>query len=83
MPDDDPDDDYVPTDVDANIPKNPAARRAWAAEMEARDVRRDVLLGQIARARAAIYAAEQSGDAARAAELREALAALVAERDAL
>jgi hypothetical protein len=55
----------------------------WAAQLADPSIRRDVLLGQIARARAALYAAEKAGDQKRAAELKRTTNALVAARDAL
>jgi|HubBroStandDraft_1064217.scaffolds.fasta_scaffold244180_1 hypothetical protein len=74
---------YVPTDVDAAVPTDPAARRARTEELEDITTRRDVLLGRIARLRAALTAAQTAGDAAREAELRRRIAELSAERDAL
>jgi hypothetical protein len=74
---------YVPTDVDAAVPTDPEERRRRTAEMEDITTRRDVLLGRIARLRAALYAAQTAGDAAREAELKTRIAELTAERDAL
>ena len=74
---------YVPTDVDAAVPRDPEERRRRTAEMEDITTRRDVLLGRIARLRAALYAAQTAGDAAREAELKTRIAELTAERDAL
>ena len=74
---------YVPTDVDAAVPTDPAERRRRTEALEDVTTRRDVLLGRIARLRAALYAAQTAGDAAREAELRTRIADLTAERDAL
>jgi hypothetical protein len=74
---------YEPTDVDAAVPTDPQERRRRTAEMEDITTRRDVLLGRIARLRAALYAAQTAGDTAREAELRTRIAELTAERDAL
>lgn len=74
---------YVPTDIDSAVPTDPAERLRRAALLEEMDIRRDLLSGQLARLRAALNAAEASGDAARAAKLQESIAALTAERDAL
>jgi hypothetical protein len=76
-------DDYVPTDVDSAVPTDPAERRQRVADLEDITTRRDVLLGRIARLRAALHAAQAAGDAAREAELRARIADLTAERDAL
>lgn len=74
---------YVPTDVDSAVPTDPAERRQRAADLEDITTRRDVLLGRIARLRAALYTAQTAGDAAREAELRGRIADLTAERNAL
>jgi hypothetical protein len=74
---------YVPTDVDSAVPADPAARRARTQELEDITTRRDVLLGRIARLRAALIAAQTAGDATREAELRARIAELTAERNAL
>ena len=74
---------YVPTDIDAAVPADPAARAARDAELEAITTRRDLLTGRLARLRAALYAAEADGDTARAAALEAEIAALAAARDAL
>ncbi len=74
---------YVPTDIDAAIPADPAARARRAAELEEITTRRDLLTGQLARLRAALYAAEAAGDAVRVAALEADLTALAAARDAL
>jgi hypothetical protein len=74
---------YVPTDVDAAVPTDPAERRRRTAELEDITTRRDVLLGRIARLHAALAAAQAAGDTAREAELRARITELTAERDAL
>jgi hypothetical protein len=55
----------------------------WSADMADPSMRRDVLLGQIARVRGTLYAAKKAGDLGRAAELKRIADALVAARDAL
>ncbi|MGC8475013.1 MAG: hypothetical protein ACP5NP_01540 [Acetobacteraceae bacterium] len=74
---------YVPLDIDAAVPADPAARAEREAALEADTTRRDLLSGQLARLRAALYAAEAAGDRARAAALEAEIAALAAARDAL
>jgi hypothetical protein len=74
---------YVPTDVDAAVPTDPAERRRRVEELEDITTRRDILLGRIARLRAALVAAQTAGDAVREAELRARIADLTAERNAL
>ena len=74
---------YVPTDVDAAVPTDPAQRRQRTEAMEDITTRREVLLGRIARLRAALYNAQAAGDATREADLRARIADLTAERDAL
>lgn len=74
---------YVPTDVDAAVRDDPAERRRRTAEMEDITTRRDILLGRIARLRAALTTAQAAGDATREAKLRARIAELTAERDAL
>jgi len=56
---------YVPTDVDAAVPTDPEERRQRTEALQDLTTRRDVLLGRIARLRAALYTAQTAGDAAR------------------
>lgn len=79
-------DRYEPTDLsalDARGDLNEAARQRLIAEEEQLETRRDLLLGQIARVRGKLYAAEAAGDAAKVAALRQTMAELTRQRDAL
>lgn len=76
-------DDYEPADLGGPPPTDEAERRRLREAAEDREVRREILLGKLARARSLLYAAEEQGDAAKAAELRQTIAALTKEREEL
>ncbi len=59
------------------------ARLQIAEDVEKRETRREILLGQIAVARSDLYAAQAAGDAVKVAELERRIAKLTGERDGL
>jgi hypothetical protein len=78
----DDDDGYQPL----NLPKPPVdekARRQLREEAEARAVRKEIVVGQLAVAFDALNAAEAAGDEATASGLRQRIEALTAERNGL
>ena len=77
---DDENDDYEPADLGAPAPADDVERRRLREEAEDREVRREILLGKLAKAQNLLYAAEQQGDEAKAAELKQKIAALANER---
>jgi hypothetical protein len=77
---DDENDDYEPADLGDPAPADEVERRRLRDEAEDREVRREILLGKLAMARNLLYAAEQQGDEAKAAELKQTIAALANER---
>jgi hypothetical protein len=80
----DEEDHYLPADLGDDTPEpDEDTRLRLIAEGEARESRREILLGQIAVVRHALYAAEDAGDTARVAALREKLAGLTRERAGL
>lgn len=66
-----------PSDLDED------ARLKRIEEAEDRESRREILLGQIAMARSALYEAQEAGDAAKAATLEQRIADLTRERNGL
>ncbi len=79
----DENDDYEPADLSTPAPADDVERRRIRDEAEDREVRREILLGKLAKAQNLLDAAEKQGDAAKAAELKQKIAALVNERKEL
>jgi hypothetical protein len=82
-PPQDPDDDYEPAELGDTADLDEDARLKIAEDVERRETRREILLGQIAVARSDLYDAQAAGDAAKVAALEQKLAKLTAERDGL
>ncbi len=82
-PPQDQNDDYEPADIDDQDSLDEDERRRLREETEDRAVRREILLGQLAMARSDLYAAEEQGDQAKIAELRQTIADLTTERNGL
>jgi len=74
------DDLYEPADLGEPPPVDETERRRLREEAEARETRREILLGKIAKARSLLYAAEEQGETAQVAALQQTLAALTRER---
>ena len=76
----DENDDFEPADLGPPAPADDVERRRLVEEAEDREVRREILLGKLAKARSLLYAAEQQGDEAKVAELTQRIADLANER---
>ena len=79
----DPGDEYEPAELGDTGDLDEDARLKIAEDVEKRETRREILLGQIAVARSDLYAAQAAVDAAKVAALEQKLAKLTAERDGL
>lgn len=79
----DPDDEYEAAELGDTADLDEDARLKIAEDVERRETRREILLGQIAVARADLDAARAAGDAAKVAAVEQKLAKLTAERDGL
>lgn len=79
----DENDHYEPAALAEPSDRNEDARLRRIEDAENRESRREILLGQIAMARSALYKAQEAGDAAKAAVLEQKIADLTRERKGL
>lgn len=79
----DQDDEYEAAELGNSADLDEDARLQIAEDVEKRETRREILLGQIAVARSDLYAAQAAGDAVKVAELERRIAKLTGERDGL
>lgn len=77
---DDENEEFEPADLGDPPPTDEGERRRLREIAEDRELRREILLGKLAKARSLLYVAEQQGDTEKVAELTLKIAALALER---